>query len=401
MAAVGLFTLNTSKLNEGVLGGLGTGFAEATRTRTATAAGAPGFAGSASNASTRTATASGVAGFVGSATATRSTTSSATGAPALSGSAKTARVWQPVPQAGHLVWVARQVMRPHAQQLRRVHLRLRVGQVMSRHVAQPRRVHLAYSVRQVQRAQDRQARKAHQMCHHRRHHHRHHLHLMLPWGGPRLFYPPRPRKVEPQATHAVGSARGYRRARGAINGTAGRTGAASATYVNTSLCVGVRWPDDREIAQRKRRAHELELLIVFGVLMEQRELPDNYRPALEDDVPEGRACGNCVFFDETDTRGDEARCTRWDEYVKGGYYCNAWQENDERTAMGDLEFRTFDADITEIRAAEDGQGMTFGGYAWTYDQPSLPLPFTERIAPWRIYPFAEVSRGNPRLRQPR
>ena len=27
-------------------------------------------------------------------------------------------------------------------------------------------------------------------------------------------------------------------------------------------------------------------------------LPDNYRPATSDDVPEGRACGNCVFFNE-------------------------------------------------------------------------------------------------------
>jgi HK97 family phage prohead protease len=115
-------------------------------------------------------------------------------------------------------------------------------------------------------------------------------------------------------------------------------------------------------------------------MSETRELPDNYRPALEDDVPEGRACGNCVFFDESDTRGDEARCTRWDEYVKGGYYCNAWQAN-ERTNMSDLEFRVFDASVTEIRATEDGEGMTFGGYAWKYDSPSLPLPFTERIAP--------------------
>ena len=27
-----------------------------------------------------------------------------------------------------------------------------------------------------------------------------------------------------------------------------------------------------------------------------RDLPDNYRPATSDDVPEGRACGNCIFF---------------------------------------------------------------------------------------------------------
>lgn len=117
--------------------------------------------------------------------------------------------------------------------------------------------------------------------------------------------------------------------------------------------------------------------------MELRELPDNYRPALEADVPEGRACGNCVFYDEDNRRDDQAFCNRWAEYVSGAYYCNAWQsdDDDERTAMSDLEFRTFDASVTEIRAMGDGNGMTFGGYAWKYDSPSLPLPFTERIAP--------------------
>jgi hypothetical protein len=118
-------------------------------------------------------------------------------------------------------------------------------------------------------------------------------------------------------------------------------------------------------------------------MTETRELPDNYRPALEDDVPEGRACGNCMFFDESNTRGDEAFCTRWDEYVKGGYYCNAWQSNERAADVKDVEYRTFGADITEIRNTEDGSGMVFGGYAWKYDEPSLPLGhgFTERIAP--------------------
>jgi uncharacterized protein len=118
-------------------------------------------------------------------------------------------------------------------------------------------------------------------------------------------------------------------------------------------------------------------------MTETRELPENYRPALEDDVPEGRACGNCMFFDESNTRGDEAFCTRWDEYVKGGYYCNAWQSNERAADVSDVEYRTFGADITEIRNTEDGSGMVFGGYAWKYDEPSLPLGhgFTERIAP--------------------
>jgi hypothetical protein len=54
---------------------------------------------------------------------------------------------------------------------------------------------------------------------------------------------------------------------------------------------------------------------------------------------------------------------------------------DERNQMSNVEIRTFDASICEMRAAEDGNGMTFGGYAWRYNEPSLPLPFTERIAP--------------------
>jgi uncharacterized protein len=117
--------------------------------------------------------------------------------------------------------------------------------------------------------------------------------------------------------------------------------------------------------------------------MEQRELPDNYRPALEDDVPEGRACGNCMFYDESNTQGDRAWCQRWEEYVRGDYYCNAWQADERAADMSSLEFRTFEADVTEVRATEGGEGMTFGGYAWKYDSPSLPLGhgFTERIAP--------------------
>ena len=51
--------------------------------------------------------------------------------------------------------------------------------------------------------------------------------------------------------------------------------------------------------------------------------------------------------------------------------------------MSELEFRTFNASVTEIRAMDEGNGMTFGGYAWKYEAPSLPLGhgFTERIAP--------------------
>ena len=67
----------------------------------------------------------------------------------------------------------------------------------------------------------------------------------------------------------------------------------------------------------------------------EANLPDNYRPALAEDVPEGRACGNCFFFDESrlNADGDKAWCERWDAFVDGGNYCNAWQSNDEGRAI--------------------------------------------------------------------
>lgn len=63
---------------------------------------------------------------------------------------------------------------------------------------------------------------------------------------------------------------------------------------------------------------------------EDRDLPDNYRPATSEDVPEGRACGNCLFFNEANLDAEgRAFCERWEEYVEGGQYCNAWEPRDE------------------------------------------------------------------------
>jgi HK97 family phage prohead protease len=67
---------------------------------------------------------------------------------------------------------------------------------------------------------------------------------------------------------------------------------------------------------------------------QKRVLPDNYRPSLSQDVPEGRACGNCIFYKEDDVKefanGElRAWCEKWDDYVSGAYYCNAWQPDEE------------------------------------------------------------------------
>jgi uncharacterized protein len=128
-------------------------------------------------------------------------------------------------------------------------------------------------------------------------------------------------------------------------------------------------------------------------------LPDNYRPAVSDDVPEGRACGNCVFYNEDRVNDDGVQvwCERWDDWVRGDHYCNAWEssgrrypkdDEDERGAIMDVtpvEPRTpgsgveFRSTTFEMRA--EGDGNTFVGYAAMFDSPSQPLPFTERIAP--------------------
>lgn len=67
---------------------------------------------------------------------------------------------------------------------------------------------------------------------------------------------------------------------------------------------------------------------------ESRALPDNYRPALSVDVPEGRACGNCRYYDEgrvVEEDGElKAYCILWDAYVEGDFYCNRWQAAEER-----------------------------------------------------------------------
>jgi HK97 family phage prohead protease len=87
---------------------------------------------------------------------------------------------------------------------------------------------------------------------------------------------------------------------------------------------------------------------------ELRELPDNYRPALAEDVPEGRACGNCFFFNEDriNEAGDKAWCERWEDFVDGGYYCNAWEPDDSDDDDDD--------DMGELRAAPDA--LTVGDF---------------------------------------
>jgi uncharacterized protein len=159
-----------------------------------------------------------------------------------------------------------------------------------------------------------------------------------------------------------------------------------------------------------------------GELNSTRELPENYRPALAEDVPEGRACGNCIFFNEErqNEDGTKAWCEQWDEFVDGGFYCNAWEPKEQQDRMRALansliarinpevsmtennkwldvaraiqlkidgphpeskepEVRVNTTDI-EVRA--EGDGMTFTGYAAVFNSPSEDLGgFIEYVAP--------------------
>ena len=111
----------------------------------------------------------------------------------------------------------------------------------------------------------------------------------------------------------------------------------------------------------------------------EAELPDNYRPATDQDVPEGQACGNCAFFNEEDVAPDgRARCTQWDEYVEGGYYCNSWQARAEASEDEDEDEDTYMAP----------------------DQPTITLSFSadvtaadveRRTIVGRILPFGEIG----------
>jgi HK97 family phage prohead protease len=165
-----------------------------------------------------------------------------------------------------------------------------------------------------------------------------------------------------------------------------------------------------------------------GELASTRELPDNYRPALADDVPEGRACGNCFFYNEdrVNPEGDKAWCEKWDDFVEGGNYCNAWEPDEDddmdnsssrtRTLANNLIARITNEELmtkdnkwldvaraiqlkidgpqpeskepevrvntTDIELRAEGDGMTFTGYASVFNSPSEDLGgFIEYVAP--------------------
>ena len=58
----------------------------------------------------------------------------------------------------------------------------------------------------------------------------------------------------------------------------------------------------------------------------KRSLPTGYRPADSDDVPRGRACGNCEHYsdDIATPDGTGVWCELWEDWVRGDHYCDQW-----------------------------------------------------------------------------
>lgn len=126
---------------------------------------------------------------------------------------------------------------------------------------------------------------------------------------------------------------------------------------------------------------------------ENRQLPPSYRPADSEDVPAGRSCGNCEYFD-----AEESYCMRWNAGCSADMYCDAWEPIESEVEMSDraleISVKTENTSPTswvvserdnrniaysnlELRA--QGDGNTIVGYAAVWDSPSEPMPFTEFV----------------------
>jgi HK97 family phage prohead protease len=122
--------------------------------------------------------------------------------------------------------------------------------------------------------------------------------------------------------------------------------------------------DNKQDAIDQMVAVSIEEGIEPGGEVSKRALPDNYRPALSEDVPEGRACGNCYFYNEAkqNDAGNKAWCELWEDFVDGAYYCNKWKADSENRQV-DLTVPQFIRDNAErglkyVREGFGGDGLT-------------------------------------------
>jgi HK97 family phage prohead protease len=139
-------------------------------------------------------------------------------------------------------------------------------------------------------------------------------------------------------------------------------------------CAGwaVEKEDGEVIGCHQSKQDAVDQMVAVSIAEEmepggERALPENYRPALAEDVPEGRACGNCLFYNEdmVEGEGDDIRayCQKWDAYVNAGFYCNAWQPHheEEYEHEDEDEFREVNLDLPEYIKSAARKGLTYYG----------------------------------------
>jgi hypothetical protein len=93
----------------------------------------------------------------------------------------------------------------------------------------------------------------------------------------------------------------------------------------------------------------------------QGVLPPHYRPASNDDVPPGRMCGNCAYF-------DEGTCTLYAARCDADWYCDSW-EPAEGVMVKHLAGTEFDHDQS-VHGGGGGTGGTAAGGAVDADSLS-------------------------------
>ena len=139
-------------------------------------------------------------------------------------------------------------------------------------------------------------------------------------------------------------------------------------------CAGwaVEKQDGEVIGCHQTKQDAIDQMVAVSIAEEmepggERALPKNYRPALAEDVPEGRACGNCLFYNEdmVEGEGDEIRayCEKWDAYVNAGFYCNAWQPHheEEYEHEDEDEYREVNLVLPEYIKSAARKGLDYYG----------------------------------------
>ena len=79
----------------------------------------------------------------------------------------------------------------------------------------------------------------------------------------------------------------------------------------------VKESDGELIFCHKSRREAKAQIAAIELSENYRALPNNYRPASSENVPNGRNCKNCSYY-------AAGYCNLWSANVKANYYCNKW-----------------------------------------------------------------------------